>query len=190
MKIPYEERFSIDKKASAIKFLKTCGHAAAHHYKDLGEVVHTSAAKCIFHGKACVMPAATPDLLIAGPPCSPYSSQRATRTSMRCAHEGGSESSQGKRTPLQNQKKKLQDRMLEQAGGLSDSQGQVLLKVPALRSGKNLQELRQVANANNQGFLRNERPRLEFGRFFFLCQVWRFLPLLGFFLSMSTHKGS
>ena len=80
--IPYEERITVDHKVASIRFLRSNG-ASCHHFRELSDLVEKQ-AWCEWHGQRCeVTDAHVCDILVTGPPCTPYSSQRSTRGETR-----------------------------------------------------------------------------------------------------------
>eukprot|EP00971_Amphidinium_carterae_P352797 6492734-Amphidinium_carterae.2 len=79
--VPFEERMSIDMKKASIKCLEN-NVSSQHHYKFVCDAL-TDKAACVWHGLECPLPTSPADAWIAGFPCSPFSSQRHTRSTLR-----------------------------------------------------------------------------------------------------------
>ena len=81
MKVPVVEQLSVECKKSALHFLSQNHHQARHHSLDLRDVGPQDAL-CSVHHRRCKLQEC--DLFVAGPPCAPFSSQRAGRTQSSC----------------------------------------------------------------------------------------------------------
>eukprot|EP00971_Amphidinium_carterae_P059184 1169999-Amphidinium_carterae.4 len=80
--IPFDELLSCDFKPASVKWLKENGHGK-HHFRAVADLKQKS-AWCTVHGQnCCCLPADRCDLLVTGPPCTPFTTQRANRGSMR-----------------------------------------------------------------------------------------------------------
>ena len=82
--VPFLEYLTCDKKVASQKWLGLNGHSQ-HHFKDL-DMLMGDVAECMWHKSKCgTAPAEGPaDLVICGPPCTPWSAQRSTRGTTRC----------------------------------------------------------------------------------------------------------
>ena len=85
MQVQFTELYSVDCKASAEKVLKGL-RFSQHHFKRMEDLVNMgSACPCSWHSDAhCMVDAKEVELLVIGPPCSPFSGQRPKRFSDGC----------------------------------------------------------------------------------------------------------
>ena len=72
------EEMAIDKKEAARVFM-SANSPPNHLYYNLEDIVFSSSAACATHGSGCNIPPQGADMLIMGPPCAPFSTQRPGR---------------------------------------------------------------------------------------------------------------
>ena len=84
MNVAFIEHYSVDCKASAVKVLRQLGHGL-HHFTYMEDLVNMgSRCTCTLHDADCVVDNSNIDMMVVGPPCSPYSGQRVGRFSEGC----------------------------------------------------------------------------------------------------------
>ena len=79
--VPYKELQTCDVKPNSFEFVeKMC--PSAHHFRDLADLLQAPGqlAWCCKHQTMCpTVPPLQADLLVSGPPCSPFTAQRNQR---------------------------------------------------------------------------------------------------------------
>eukprot|EP00971_Amphidinium_carterae_P201005 3988644-Amphidinium_carterae.1 len=74
--------YTVDRKSSAVRFMsKNAAARAEHHFNELKEMTTCpeSGLQCAWHVQTCCACRSKPDLLVASPPCAPYSLARTDR---------------------------------------------------------------------------------------------------------------
>ena len=87
LNIKVKELWSVDKKKICCNFVAENPGLTDHHFQCLESVKDVSVADsgkhlhCTMHAQLCALPSQKLDLMVAGPPCAPYSHQRSCRFS-------------------------------------------------------------------------------------------------------------
>ena len=76
---------STDPKEASVEFLWLYSKSH-HHFSTIKAAMQAwaSSAPCLWHKTACVAERDPCHIYVAGPPCSPYSTQRSTRREVGC----------------------------------------------------------------------------------------------------------